>query len=54
MNAIDVNIIGKKSKKEVGNTIFCQSGFYYVINEFEAYHKAYNVHITMRCMCCDL
>ena len=54
MNAIDVNIIGKNPQKEIGNTIFAQSAFCYVINELEAYHKAYNVHITMRCMCCDL
>ena len=53
MNAIAVSIL-ENPKKEVGNTIFAQLVFYYVINGFEAYHKAYNVHIQMRCMGCDL
>ncbi len=54
MNAIAVNILGKKPKKDVGNTIFAQSAFYYVINEFEAYHAAYHVNVTARCTGCDL
>ena len=39
MNAIAVSIL-ENPKKEVGNTIFAQL----------AYHKAYNVHVQMRCM----
>ena len=44
----------KPPQKEVGNTILCQSAFYYEINEFEAYQEAYHVYITTRCMVCDL
>ena len=34
--------------------MFAQSAFCYVINEFEAYYKAYHLHVTTRYMGCDL